>query len=225
MLEVPTIFGAEAVSAVRSSLRRGSINRAVADAAVLAIASLRIMTHPFEPFARRVRELRENVTVDDAWYVALAEALDTELVTADRRLVAAAGPGCPVVDVGAFAGRPAGRRLTDGPDGAHLHLTRRTTSGWRVLPATRLGSSATSRTAAGGHMTIGGIAAAAAGGAGDLVGGWDWPVLLLVPLMLALALLTALALDRTSQAGAGRRRQGGTSRALARGVPDRTTSD
>ncbi len=74
-------------------------------------------------------------------------------------------------------------------------------------------------------MTIVGVAAAASGGAGDLVGGWDWPVLLLVPLALGLALLTALALGRTSQTGAGRRRQGGTSRALARGVPDRTASD
>ena len=50
-------------------------------------------------------------------------------------------------------------------------------------------------------------------------------MLLLVPLALGLALLTALALGRTSQAGAGRRRQGGTSRALARAATDRTTSD
>lgn len=31
-------------------------------------------------------ELRENVTVHDATYVALAEALDAKLLTADRRL-------------------------------------------------------------------------------------------------------------------------------------------
>ena len=40
-------------------------------------------------------------------------------------------------------------------------------------------------------MTIVGIATAAPGRAGDLVGNWDWPVLLLVPLALVLALLTA----------------------------------
>jgi hypothetical protein len=74
-------------------------------------------------------------------------------------------------------------------------------------------------------VTIVGIAAAASGAAGDLTGNWDWPVLLLVPLALGLALLTALALGRTSQAGVGRRRQGGTSRALARAATDRTTSD
>ena len=68
-------------------------------------------------------------------------------------------------------------------------------------------------------MTIVGIAAAAPGRAGSLVGNWDWPVLLLVPLALALALLTALALAQASDSGA-RRRQGGTSRALARGTSD-----
>lgn len=108
VLEVPSIFGAEVVSAVRSSLRRRSISKAVADAAVLAVASLRTVAHPFEPFARRVWELRENVTVYDAWYVALAEALGTELVTADRRFVAATGPACPVVDVRAFVDRRSG---------------------------------------------------------------------------------------------------------------------
>lgn len=69
-------------------------------------------------------------------------------------------------------------------------------------------------------MTIVGIAAAAPGRAGDLVGNWDWPVLLLVPLALVLALLTALALARASDPGA-RRRHGGTSRALARDASDR----
>jgi hypothetical protein len=62
--------------------------------------------------------------------------------------------------------------------------------------------------------------AAAATGAGDLVGGWDWPVILLVPLALAVALLTAVALARASEPGSARRREGGTSRALARPAAD-----
>jgi len=52
--------------------------------------------YPFEPFAARIWDLRESMTVYDAWYVALAERLGTELVTADRRLAAAPGPRCPV---------------------------------------------------------------------------------------------------------------------------------
>jgi predicted nucleic acid-binding protein len=34
--------------------------------------------------------------VYDGWYVALAEWLGTELVTADQRLANAAGPRCPI---------------------------------------------------------------------------------------------------------------------------------
>jgi predicted nucleic acid-binding protein len=45
---------------------------------------------------RRAYELRANVTAYDATYVALAEALDCELVTADRRLSTAPGPRCTI---------------------------------------------------------------------------------------------------------------------------------
>lgn len=44
-----------------------------------------------------------HVTVYDAWYVALAEALDATLVTADLRLVGATGPRCEIADVRTFA--------------------------------------------------------------------------------------------------------------------------
>jgi predicted nucleic acid-binding protein len=39
------------------------------------------------------------VTAYDATYVALAEALACELVTADARLAAAPGPTCPITVV------------------------------------------------------------------------------------------------------------------------------
>lgn len=74
-------------------------------------------------------------------------------------------------------------------------------------------------------MTIVGIAAAASGEAGELVGGWDLTVLLLVPLALLLALITSLALGRASASAGARGRQGGTSRALARGATDHDLSD
>lgn len=45
---------------------------------------------------RRAFELRANVTPYDAGYVALAEALDCPLWTADRRLAEAPGPRCSV---------------------------------------------------------------------------------------------------------------------------------
>ena len=52
---------------------------------------------PFAPFAERVWELRSNLTSYDAWYVALAEALDCPLVTLDRKLSRAIGPKCEII--------------------------------------------------------------------------------------------------------------------------------
>jgi predicted nucleic acid-binding protein len=50
--------------------------------------------YPFEPFIDRAWELRDNLTVYDAWCVALAERLGTDFVTADERIVGAPGPRC-----------------------------------------------------------------------------------------------------------------------------------
>jgi predicted nucleic acid-binding protein len=43
---------------------------------------------------RRCWELRDNLTVYDAAYVALAEELELVLLTADIRMADAAGPRC-----------------------------------------------------------------------------------------------------------------------------------
>jgi predicted nucleic acid-binding protein len=95
-LEVPAIFGAEAISALRSLAQRGQLSALRASAAVTQVKTIRTIQYPFEPFCDRVWQLRDNLTVYDAWYVALAEWLGTSLVTADRALSAATGPLCPV---------------------------------------------------------------------------------------------------------------------------------
>jgi len=46
------------------------------------------------PLLDRCWELRDTVSVYDAAYVALAEAVDAPLLTADRRLAAAPGAHC-----------------------------------------------------------------------------------------------------------------------------------
>ena len=51
---------------------------------------------PHHRLLRRCWELRDNLTPYDASYVALAEALDTTLVTGDRRLARASGPQCRI---------------------------------------------------------------------------------------------------------------------------------
>ena len=47
----------------------------------------------------RIWELRDNLTADDAGYVALAEALGCALFTADGRLAVAPGVRCPITVV------------------------------------------------------------------------------------------------------------------------------
>ena len=55
--------------------------------------------YPVVGLLPRMWELRENVPAYDAAYVALAEALECALVTADARLAAAHGPRCPITVV------------------------------------------------------------------------------------------------------------------------------
>ena len=95
-LEVPAIFGAEAASALRALVSRGELDAGRAATALEQIRSVRANRYPFEPFARRAWQLRDNLTVYDAWYVALAESLGTDLVTVDAALQSAPGPTCPI---------------------------------------------------------------------------------------------------------------------------------
>jgi len=95
-LQVPAIFTAEVTSALRGLVHAQALSPVRAVTALRQVLSIRTIQYPFEPFARRAWELRDNVTVYDAWYVALAEWLGTELVTADKRLANAPGARCPV---------------------------------------------------------------------------------------------------------------------------------
>jgi predicted nucleic acid-binding protein len=96
VLQVPAIFTAEVTSALRRLVLARALSPIRASTALTQILSVRTMNYPFEPFARRVWHLRDALTVYDAWYVALAELLGTELVTADKRIADAPGPKCPI---------------------------------------------------------------------------------------------------------------------------------
>jgi predicted nucleic acid-binding protein len=96
VLEVPAIFGAEVTAALRMLVLRSELSPVRAAAAREQLRLTRTIQYPFEPFSNRVWELRANLTVYDAWYVALAEWLGTDLVTADERLAKASGPRCLV---------------------------------------------------------------------------------------------------------------------------------
>ncbi len=96
-IAVPELAPAEATNILRRLELSRSISRLEATAAHRDLLRLAVERYPFTPFAGRVWELRFNLTTYDAWYVALAEALDWPLVTLDRRLSRATGPLCEVI--------------------------------------------------------------------------------------------------------------------------------
>ena len=96
-LACPELALAEAGNILRRMELAERISHTEATAAYAELFDLDIVLYPFTPFAERIWELRNNLTIYDAWYVALAEALDCPLVTLDRRLSRAAGPTCEIV--------------------------------------------------------------------------------------------------------------------------------
>ena len=93
----PELVLAESSNILRRLERASQISRIEAAAAHSDLLRLDMELFPFAPFAERVWALRENLTSYDAWYVALAEALDCPLVTLDRRLSRASGPVCEII--------------------------------------------------------------------------------------------------------------------------------
>jgi predicted nucleic acid-binding protein len=101
VLQVPSHFPAEVTSGIRKLVLRRRLDVAHASAARRRLHELRVIRYPFEPFEPRIWELRHDLSVYDAWYVALAEVLETELVTADARLARTPHLRCEVRLVGA----------------------------------------------------------------------------------------------------------------------------
>jgi predicted nucleic acid-binding protein len=95
-LAAPDLVDVETVAALRKRWLGGGLSDRRFSVAVADLTDLDLDRYPTLPFMRRAWELRASVTVYDAAYVALAETLDCELLTADRRLQQAHGPRCAV---------------------------------------------------------------------------------------------------------------------------------
>lgn len=93
-LHAPHLMPVEVVNVLRRARSARSVGDAAASLAFEDLLNLRVTLYPFQLLAERVWELREHVTAYDAWYVALAEAIDADLVTLDMRLAHATGPRC-----------------------------------------------------------------------------------------------------------------------------------
>lgn len=92
----PEIVYLEVLSMVKKALRRKTLDSTRAVEAVMDLVTLAIEAVPHRDLISRVWELRDNLTPYDAAYVALAEARDIPLLTADARLAKATGPLCEI---------------------------------------------------------------------------------------------------------------------------------
>lgn len=95
-LVAPELIDLEVGSVLRRHVLAGTleVRRAALALADLFQMPLRRTSH--RPLLVRCWELRDNLTIYDASYVALAEALDVVLLTADQRLANAPGPSCTI---------------------------------------------------------------------------------------------------------------------------------
>jgi predicted nucleic acid-binding protein len=99
-LAAPSLIDLEVTSVWRGLVRGGHLDPERASLALDDLSALPLDRADHAPLLGRCWELRDNLTVYDAAYVALAEALDTTLVTGDRRLARATGPRCTIEVLG-----------------------------------------------------------------------------------------------------------------------------
>lgn len=95
-LGAPELLDLEVASVLRRQARRGEIGSRRVALALDDLAALPIQRASHRPLISRCWQLRDNVTMYDAAYVVLAEALDVTLLTGDRRLAGATGPQCHI---------------------------------------------------------------------------------------------------------------------------------
>lgn len=99
-LIAPHLIDVEVLSAWRRLVTAGGLDERRVGLAMEDLRSLRLDRVPHGPLMDRCWQLQQNLTVYDAVYVALAEAMEVSLLTADAKLAAAPGLRCEVELVG-----------------------------------------------------------------------------------------------------------------------------
>ncbi len=98
-LAAPHLIDSEIAQALRTHVRRSEIRPTEAQGAIERWTGLGLHRVAIVGLLQRIWELRDNLTAYDASYVAVAEALDCSLVTADARLARTPGVRCPMLAV------------------------------------------------------------------------------------------------------------------------------
>jgi predicted nucleic acid-binding protein len=95
-LVAPELVDLEVLSTLRRAARGGHLDERRSGQALDDLAALPLRRVSHRALLPRVWELRDNLTAYDAAYVALAEALNALLVTADGAMEKASGVRCEV---------------------------------------------------------------------------------------------------------------------------------
>lgn len=96
-LAAPELAVFEAANIFRRQALSGMVDRSHATLAHADLVALPLELWPYAPLAERAWQLRDNFTIHDASYVALAELLGASVITLDRRLANAPGARCPLL--------------------------------------------------------------------------------------------------------------------------------
>ena len=93
-LAAPELVDLEVASVLRRQVAAGAMESRRASMALSDLAALPLHRARHFRLLTRCWELRENLTIYDSSYVALAEVLQADLLTGDGRLARASGPRC-----------------------------------------------------------------------------------------------------------------------------------
>jgi len=106
----PEVIDVEVLGVIRAQYLRGRLDGTAAGQAVTDVRDWPGERYGHRWMLDRVWQLRDSVRGWDAFYVALAEALDATLLTLDERLARAHGPECRIEVIGGPAELPVSRR-------------------------------------------------------------------------------------------------------------------
>ncbi len=95
-LAAPSLVDLEVVAVWRALARGGQLDARRAHLALADLQAIPIQRVDHTALLERCWELRDNLSVYDAAYVALAEALQVTLLTGDQRLARAPGLDCSI---------------------------------------------------------------------------------------------------------------------------------
>ncbi|MGU3435110.1 type II toxin-antitoxin system VapC family toxin [Actinomycetes bacterium M1A6_2h] len=90
----PELVDLECASVIRRFVRNGDVTADRGSLALEDLHSLAINRTSHSPLISRCWELRDNMSMYDASYVALAEAIEAPLWTTDARLARSPGTSC-----------------------------------------------------------------------------------------------------------------------------------